>query len=91
MPSEALPGDRVTLFAELDLTVLLALSPYVDGARGAGELDGVEPRPVEVTVHDQVAEPLAWPYPGDPYPDLSLYLDDNGVRSDEPGPTPGME
>ena len=91
LPSDAMPGDRVTLFAELDLTILLALSPYVDGALPASQLAGVEPRPVEVTGFERVADPLAWPYPGDPYPDISLYLDEHGRRADVPAPTRGME
>lgn len=91
VPSDALPGDHVTLLAEIDLTILLALSPYVDGGRPAAQLAGVEPRPVEVTIFDRAATPLAWPYPGDAYPDMSLYLDEHGNRDDTPSPTRGME
>jgi len=91
LPSDAVTGDFVTLFAEIDVTVLLALSPYVDGSRPAHRLTGVSVRPVEVSITDRLAEPLGWPYPGYPYPDLSLYLDENGVRSAEPVPTPGLD
>lgn len=88
LPSDALTGDRVTLFAEFDLVVLLALSPFVDGSAPAATL---RPRPVDVTVCARVAEPPGWPYPNTGYPDLDLYLDENGVRSNEPIPTAGRE
>jgi uncharacterized protein YcgI (DUF1989 family) len=87
-PSDATAGDAVTLFAEIDVTVLLALSPYVDGTRPANELDG-SVRPVRATLSGRMASPLPWPYPGMPYPDLELYLDEAGVRTAEIGPTPG--
>lgn len=90
-PSDALPGDVVTLFAELDLTVLVTLSPYVDGGRTAAAVGDEQPRPVEITIYDRIADPLPWPYPGQPYPDISLYLDETGARSDVPAPTPGLE
>jgi uncharacterized protein YcgI (DUF1989 family) len=89
--SDALPGDCVTLFAEIDLTILIALSPYVDGGRAASDLSGAETRPVEVTVFEKISKPLGWPYPGQPYADVLLYLDENGVRADTPTPTPGLE
>ncbi len=91
LPSDALAGDRVTVFAEMDLVVLLALSPFTDGSSPAASADAVRPRPVEVAVYDRVAEPPGWPYPDMGYPDLTLYLDQRGVRSDEPVPTSGRE
>ena len=90
-PSDARAGDRVTLFAEIDLMVLLALSPYIDGSRSPAEIGDPQPRAVKITVRERVAEPLGWPYPGVPYPDLSLYEDSEGHRVDEPVPTPGRE
>lgn len=90
-PSDARAGDRVTLFAEIDLLVLLALSPYIDGSRSPAEIGDPQPRAVKITVRERVAEPLGWPYPGVPYPDLSLYEDSEGHRVDEPVATPGRE
>lgn len=81
--SDAMAGDYVTLFAEIDLTVLLALSPYRDGGSPASEMGDGTPRAVELTVYEKAAEPLAWPYPGEPYPDISGYLDQEGHRSVE--------
>jgi uncharacterized protein YcgI (DUF1989 family) len=86
--SDALAGDRLTFFAEIDLTVIFALSPYVDGSRAPGSVQ-TSPRPIKVTVTESVAKPLAWPYEGMGYPDLSLYVDSNGVRSTDATPTPG--
>ena len=88
LPSDALAGDQLTFFAEFDLVVLLALSPFVDGSPPA-----TAPRanPVDITIFGSVAKPLDWPYPGMGYADLSLFLDENGVRSNEPVPTPGRE
>jgi uncharacterized protein YcgI (DUF1989 family) len=91
LPSDAVMGDRVTFYAEVDVTVALTLSPYVDGARPARELAGVAPRPIAVLRTDPICEPLGWPYPDMGYPDLSLYLDETGTRSTEPVPTPGRE
>lgn len=90
LPSDALAGDRVTLFAEIDVTILLALSPYLGGSLPPGEI--VDPRPgkVEVAIMERLATPLPWPYPGEPYPDLALYVDETGTRSDEPSSTPGL-
>jgi uncharacterized protein YcgI (DUF1989 family) len=90
IPSDALAGDSITFFAEIDLCVLFALSPYIDGSLSARELKSPAPRAVRITISDQLAEPLPWPYPGIPYPDLTLYLDENGVRSDTPQCTPGI-
>jgi hypothetical protein len=78
----------VTLFAEMNLVVMLALSPFVDGSPPVA---APQPRAVEVSVCQQVAEPLGWPYPNMGYPDLDLYLDNAGVRSDEPVATAGRE
>ena len=91
LPSEAVKGDRVTLFAEIDLVVLLALSPFVDGSPPPANRKDVKPRAVRVTTMEKIAEPPGWPYPGIGYPDLSLYLDESGVRSDRPVPTRGRE
>ncbi len=90
-PSDARRGDRVTLFAEIDLSVLLALSPYIDGSRSPAEIRHPRPRAVKIAVSYPVADPLGWPYPGVPYPDLSLYEDGHGRRSSKPVPTPGRE
>lgn len=79
--SDAMAGDCVTLFAEIDLVVLLALSPYRDGSRPAAAIGDGGPRAVEVTVFEALATPLAWPYPGEPYPDIGGYLDERGRRS----------
>ena len=90
-PSDARRGDRVTLFAEIDLNILLVLSPYIDGSRSPAEIGDPSPRAVKIAVSHPVAAPLGWPYPGVPYPDLSLYEDSHGRRSDRPVPTPGRE
>jgi uncharacterized protein YcgI (DUF1989 family) len=91
VPSNAVAGDRITLFAEVDLLVLLALSPYVDGGRPASTPGSPEPRSVSVAVSEVLAEPLPWPYPGLSYPDMDLYLDASGTRSTDPVPTPGID
>jgi uncharacterized protein YcgI (DUF1989 family) len=89
LPSDAMAGDRVIWFAEIDLTLAVALSPYVGGGVAVKELDG-STRSVRVSVQEQVAEPLSWPNEGVPYPDLGLYLDETGRRDAEVGPTPGI-
>ena len=91
LPSDARKGDQVSLFAEIPLCVLLALSPYVDGSRPATQPGVPIPNRVEVTIREATAEPLGWPYPGVSYPDLSPYLDDSGKRSDEATPTVGID
>ena len=63
VPSAAEAGDRVTFFAEIDLCLLVALSPYVDGSRSAAERDGADVRAVSVAVAETALEPLGWPYP----------------------------
>jgi uncharacterized protein YcgI (DUF1989 family) len=91
LPSDALAGDRIVLFAEIDLTLVFALSPLIDGARAASTPGVPEPRAVQVSVSEPAAEPLGWPYAGIPYPDLSLYNDDaTGSRSDVPERTRGL-
>lgn len=86
--SDALAGDAVALYAEIDLVVLLALSPFLDGACSPA---GNDPRPRAVALHTTgaLAEPLAWPYPDVPYPDISLYEDATGKRTDRSEPTAG--
>lgn len=87
-PSDAKAGDRLVLFAELDINLVFALSPYRDGSRSAAELDGSVDE-VTVSVHRNVAEPLGWPYKGISYPDLGLYEDASGSRSTAVMATPG--
>jgi uncharacterized protein YcgI (DUF1989 family) len=89
--SDAVAGDHVTLFAEIDLVVLLALSPYEDGGRPAHEIGIPQPKAVGVSVSEPVAQPLPWPYEGISYPDMNRYLDDEGHRSREPVSTPGID
>lgn len=91
LPSNAVAGDRIALLAEQDLCVLVALSPYVDGSRPVAELGVPTPRAVRVETSEKFVEPLPWPYPGISYPEMSRYLDDEGVRSTEPVPTPGID
>jgi len=91
LPSSAVVGDRVTLFAEIDLCVLLALSPYVDGGRPASTPGRPQPRAVRAVVTSYLVDPLPWPYPGVDYPDLSLYLDEHGRRSTTGEPTRGIQ
>ena len=81
LPSDAVDGDAIAFFAELDLTVMFALSPLLDGARSPRELAGANVKPVEVSVSDRLAHPLEWPYEGMGYPDLSRYLAEDGRRS----------
>jgi uncharacterized protein YcgI (DUF1989 family) len=84
VPSDAARGDRVTFFVEVDLCILVVLSPYVDGSRPATERDGTDVQAVSVAVAESSFEPLGWPYPGVPYPDLALYLGSDGSRSSAP-------
>jgi len=90
MASDAVAGDHVTLFSEIDLVVLLALSPYEDGGRPAHQIGIPQPKAVEISVSEPVAEPLPWPYQGISYPDLGRYLD-GGRRTREPVSTPGID
>lgn len=90
LPSDALPGDRVVWFAEIDLTFAVAASPYGGGGIAIAELDG-STRSVNVIVEAGVASPLGWPYPGMAYPDLSLYVDAaTGARARDVRATPGI-
>jgi len=50
LPSDAIRGDRLTLFAEIDLCILFALSPYRDGSCPPHELTDLRPRSVGITV-----------------------------------------
>lgn len=86
LPSDAISGDTMCFFVEIDLVLVVALSPYAAGGSLPSALDG-STRAVDFLSYGYVAEPLGWPYEGLAYPDLSLYLDDSGVRSDVPGPT----
>lgn len=88
LPSDAIAGDRISFFVEVDLVLVVGLSPYAEGGSLPSELDG-STRPVDFLSYGHVAEPLGWPYEGLAYPDLSLYLDDSGVRSDQSEPTAG--
>lgn len=88
-PSDAMAGDRIILFTEIDLTLAAALSPYGGGGVPINELDG-STQPVRVSVEKGVAEPKGWPYEGVPYPDLSLYHDDADRRDPAIGTTPGI-
>jgi len=86
LPPDCVAGDQVALYAELDVLVLLALSPYIDGVtQPSGRATSA--RPVSISIVDRIADPLGWPYPDVPYPDISLYLDANGSRSLAPGVT----
>ena len=58
LPSLASAGDRVVLFAEIDLCVLLALSPYLDGGSDPGDLDAGGPAPVRIGITPAAATPL---------------------------------
>lgn len=88
LPSDALAGDRMIWFSEVDLTLAVALSPYAGGGTPPAELDG-STRPVRVTVQEGIAAPLGWPI-GVPYPNLSLYEDAGGKRDRAIGPTLGI-
>lgn len=90
LPSDAAPGDRIVWFAEIDLTLAIAASPYGAGGVPPSHLSGAT-RPVVVRVEEGVAAPLGWPYADTAYPDLSLYIDpDTGHRSTVVGRTPGI-
>ncbi len=91
LPSNAVAGDRIALFAEQDLCLLFALSPYLDGATPVSELGVPQPRAVRIETTEKLVDPLPWPYPGISYPDMSRYLDESGTRTTEPVPTPGIE
>jgi uncharacterized protein YcgI (DUF1989 family) len=89
LESDAMAGDRIILFAEIDLAFAVALSPYGGGGIPVSELDG-STRPVRVSIQENVAQPLSWPYEGVEYPDLSLYNDASGRRDDAIRTTPGI-
>ena len=89
LPSDALAGDRIIWFAEIDLTLAVALSPYGAGGIPVADLDGTT-RAVKVTIQHDVASPPGWPYDGVPYPDLSLYHGSDGRRDPAIGRTPGI-
>jgi uncharacterized protein YcgI (DUF1989 family) len=79
LPSDALAGDYVTFFAEIELVVLLALSPYRDFARPPSDTPP-DPRRIEVGVLKHLADARPWPYDGLPVPDISRYVDREGRR-----------
>jgi uncharacterized protein YcgI (DUF1989 family) len=90
LPSDAMPGDRIVWFAEIDLVLAVAASPYREGGMPAAQLDG-STRPVFVEVEENAAMPLGWPYPGLAYPNLSLYVDPaTGTRAHDVRATPGI-
>jgi len=90
LPSDAMPGDRIVWFAEIDLVLAVAASPYREGGVPVAALDG-STRPVVVEVEENAATPLGWPYPGIAYPDLSLYVDPaTGARAHDVRATPGI-
>jgi uncharacterized protein YcgI (DUF1989 family) len=78
--SDALVGDRISLFAELDLRVAVLPSPYGAGGTPPRQLSG-DVAPVEVRRFRGHPPPLPWPYPGVPYPDITPYIDDRGQRT----------
>lgn len=91
LPSDATVGDSVVLFAEMDLVVMFALSPYVDGKSvSLAGLAATDPRPVRLSRREKIADPLPWPYPGGGYPDLGLYVDAAGYRTSRTEATPGV-
>ena len=75
LPSDALAGDSVTLFAEIDLRILVAPSPYPD-ERERTRSQPIEPFAISVQVSEKLAQPLPWPYSNVPYPDLSKYVEE---------------
>lgn len=79
LPSDGVTGDRVVLFAEIDLSVALVPSPYRGGGIRPADLDG-SVRTVGFTVRPTGVEPPGWPYAGVPYPDLSPYIGAHGRR-----------
>ena len=88
--SDAVKGDWIAFFAEMDVHLVLALSPYGDGARERESLSRAEPASIAVDLTEWVREPLGWPYPEMAYPDLSLYEDERGRRTSEPTRTRGL-
>jgi uncharacterized protein YcgI (DUF1989 family) len=72
--SDARAGDRMVLYAELDLCLALVPSPFRGGGVPARELDGAV-APVRVETWATGVAPMGWPYPGLPYPDIQPYLD----------------
>ena len=73
MPSAAAAGDRVTLYAEMDVSIALVPSPYIDDSTPAADIDQPT-RPVRIDVWPSGVEPLGWPYPGVPYPEIEPYV-----------------
>jgi uncharacterized protein YcgI (DUF1989 family) len=73
LPTDARAGDRIVLYAESDLDVALVPSPYRGGGSRASEMDGCV-NPVRAESWSSGIEPLGWPYPGVPYPDVRPYL-----------------
>jgi uncharacterized protein YcgI (DUF1989 family) len=74
MRSDARPGDRVVLYAEMDVDLALVPSPYRAGGLPAGRMDG-RVAPVRLDAWPSGIEPIGWPYPGVPYPDIEPYVE----------------
>lgn len=79
LPSDAVTGDRISLYAETELAVALVPSEYGGGGVEPAQLDGV-PGPALIIVARSGVTPLGWPYPSVPYPDLAPYADASGRR-----------
>jgi uncharacterized protein YcgI (DUF1989 family) len=91
LPSDATAGDRVVFFVEFDLLLVFALSPYCDGAVSVDQVRNDTVRRVDFLRFGFGPTPLPWPYEDVPYPDMSLYLDEDGRRTDRPEATAGRE
>lgn len=80
LASDARPGDHVSLFAEIPIAVAFVPSTYRGGGIPVPDCDGRTDE-VMLRVQNTHIEPLAWPYPGVRYPDISRYIDaQGGVR-----------
>lgn len=80
LPSDAVAGDEVTLFAEIDLRVALVPSPYLGGGIAPSDITQ-PPRRVTAELSGSGMEPLSWPYASVPYPDICPYTDSSGRRT----------
>ena len=75
--SLAMGGDRVTVYAEVALTVALVPSPWRDGGRPASACDG-SVAATSAAIAPSGLAPVGWPTPGVPYPDIRTYQE--GLR-----------